>query len=307
MTGQFFSPSITFDTITLNILGGGAWPNIFIVKFDASGNALWAKSTGSGSWGDRGNCVSTDGNGNVYWTGIFGGSSIGFGSFILTNLQNSIEIFIVKYDSIGNALWARGSSGFPSYNLGISTDSSGNFFIAVSAFNQLVFGTDTINSIDTSYSDVFVVKFDSAGNLLWSKVAGGINEDNNKSVCVDAFGNVFITGYFASPYLTFGTTNLTNAGSLSYDIFIAKLDALVGIEEHSNFSNGVIIFPNPTTDILNFNHPNLSIELYDLSGRKLLQQKITGNQLSIKNLLSGVYFLKASNGISSNTLKVLKQ
>lgn len=45
VTGRFFSPTITFDTITLtNTDSSGNTEDIFIAKYDTSGNILWAKS-----------------------------------------------------------------------------------------------------------------------------------------------------------------------------------------------------------------------------------------------------------------------
>ena len=60
-------------------------------------------------------------------------------------------------------------------------------------------------------------------NWQWAKSAGGTGSAFGLIVSTDAIGNVFMTGYFKSPTITFGTTTLTNAGS--NDIFIVKYDA----------------------------------------------------------------------------------
>ena len=66
VTGFYDSPSITFGTTTLTNLGGGN--DMYIVKYAASGNVLWAKGAG-GSGIDLSRSISTDNAGNVYLTG----------------------------------------------------------------------------------------------------------------------------------------------------------------------------------------------------------------------------------------------
>lgn len=64
VTGQF-SGTATFGTIQLVSYGEG---DIFVAKYDANGNYIWAKKAGGNS-GDIGIDISTDANGNSYVTG----------------------------------------------------------------------------------------------------------------------------------------------------------------------------------------------------------------------------------------------
>jgi hypothetical protein len=43
-------------------------------------------------------------------------------------------------------------------------------------------------------ADVFLTKYDSSGNLVWVKQAGGANQDIGQDVCADANGNVHVAG-----------------------------------------------------------------------------------------------------------------
>src|SRR5690606_8330373 len=108
---------------------------------------------------------------------------------------------------------------------GISTDANGN--VLVTGFfgsPSITFGSTTLtNASSTGKDELFIVKYDPNGNVLWAKSAGGINGDWGNSISTDANGNVLLTGYFSSSSITFGSTTLTNAGS--YDIFIAKYDS----------------------------------------------------------------------------------
>jgi hypothetical protein len=67
-----------------------------------------------------------------------------------------------------------------------------------------------------------------AQTLLWANGIGGYADDRGSSCAVDAFGNVYTTGYFRST-VDFdpgsGTFYLTSAGSASSDIFVTKISA----------------------------------------------------------------------------------
>lgn len=181
----------------------------------------WAKSAG-GSSNDVGNGVAVDANGNIYSTGSFSSTSVTFGSTTLTN-HGGLDFYVVKYDPSGSVLWAKGATGVSNdvgYNL--TVDASGNVYIVgTTNSSSLAFGTTTLTS--HGYDDIFIVKYDNSGNLTWAKNAGGSGNDIGENVGVDASGNVYITGYFASTSLAFGTTTLTNGGG--NDFYIAKYDA----------------------------------------------------------------------------------
>jgi len=222
VTGTFTSPTIIFGTTTLSPTPSSG--GIFIAKYDAAGTVLWAKSA-SGYGEEYGQSVATDASGNVYVTGAFQGS-ITFGTTILTN-AGDIDIFIVKYDAAGTVLWAKRAGGtFNDSGNSVATDASGSLYVTGYYFgNTITFGTTTLTQTGNSMygEDIFIVKYDAAGTVLWAKSADGGGNENGNSVSTDASGNVYITGYFESDTITFGTTALTNAGY--GDIFIAKYDA----------------------------------------------------------------------------------
>ncbi len=233
MTGYFGSATITFGTTTLTNADTGSGEDIFIVKYDASGNVLWAKSAG-GTQHDQGRSVSTDKSGNVFMTGYFGSATVTFGTTTLTNAGNTgstDDIFIVKYDASGNVQWAKSAGGTAGdWGNSVSVDAGGNVFMTGDFQSATItFGTTTLTNADTTApaADIFIMKYDAAGNVLWAKSAGGTSDDFGSSVSTDAGGNVFMTGYFQSATITFGTTTLTNKDNSgnSGDIFIVKYDA----------------------------------------------------------------------------------
>ncbi|MFT6503184.1 MAG: hypothetical protein ACJASQ_003316 [Crocinitomicaceae bacterium] len=254
VTGYFYSPSITFGTTTLT--NSSIADDLFVVKYDANGNVLWAKSEGGTGYED-GKSIATDLNGNVFVTGHFSSSSISFGTTTLTNTSSPAgEIFLVKYDSNGNALWAQigGESPLTESVSGVTTDTNGNAYITGHFYDSSVwFGTINLTKTSTSESDLYVVKYDASGNVLWAKGEGGTNNDTGRSISTDPNGNVFLTGYFKSPSITFGTTTLLNVGTStgSLNIFVAKYDSIGNAlwakgagENESEIANGIITDAN---------------------------------------------------------------
>ena len=231
ITGYFRSSSIIFGSYTLYNVNNFA--NTFIVKYDANGNVLWAKSADGGT----GNSVSADPLGNVFLTGSFGYPQISFGAITLFNADASwysSDFFIAKYDANGNVLWAKsaGMSGKYRDDIGtsVSADANGNVFVTgYFRSPSITFDSTTlINAGGVSMSglfDLFIVKYDSNGNILWAKSEGGDSDDFGSSISADPTGNVFITGKFGSSSITFGSNILTNSSSGNYNMFIAKYDA----------------------------------------------------------------------------------
>jgi hypothetical protein len=227
----FFEGTVDFDpgagTAYLTSAGG---PDIFIAKYDASGNYIYAISMGGASL-DQAGSMAIDGSGNVFITGFFMDTADfdpGAGTAYLTSAGFN-DIFIAKYDAAGNYVYAK-SMGGTSRDEGISIDidSSGNAYITGSFSETVDFdpGAGTANLTSAGGGDIFIAKYDAAGNYIYAKNMGGASDENVRSIDVDAIGNAYIVGSFQDT-VDFdpgvGTANLVSAGS--YDIFIAKYDA----------------------------------------------------------------------------------
>jgi len=159
--------------------------------------------------------------GNVYVTGKFESSSFAFGTNILTN-TGSESVFLAKYDSGGNVLWAKSASGTTvDVSLSVTADKNGNAIITGYYYSPVI-TFDTISLSPVGGDDIFIVKYDPGGNVLWARSAGGINFDAGYCVTADAGGSVYITGHFNSPAMNFGATTLATAGD--QDLFLVKYD-----------------------------------------------------------------------------------
>ena len=86
-------------------------------------------------------------------------------------------------------------------------------------------------------ADIFISKYDPMGNVVWAKSTGG--NSSGQSISIDYSKNYYITGYFRSPTIIFGSTTLADSDSTS-SIFIAKFAS-------TNCSAYFIVTPDTTT------------------------------------------------------------
>ncbi len=218
VTGRAGNTSLVFDTVNLTTTGTA----MYVVKFNSVGNVLWAKSN-DGTASMEGFSVAVDVNGSVYVTGSWSAAALTFDTITL-NFSGMFDIFIVKYDSMGNVLWARTEGG--NGNEGSSTvvtDAANNIYVTggFGFASSIVFGTTTL--VDSGGYDLFVLKYDSSGNMLWAKSAGGSGDEGGNSLAISSGGDIYVTGRYTGSTISFGAATLTNAGTNSADVFVAKL------------------------------------------------------------------------------------
>lgn len=229
-TGSFMG-TVDFDPgLGVFNLAAVGQRDVFISKFDASGNFIWATSFGS-PLNDYGRSLFADASGNIYLTGSFEGTADfdpGTGIFNLTAVGNN-DMFISKLDAMGNFLWARGIGGSSlDSGYGIVVDVSGNvyttgYFTGAADFDPSA-GVFTLNS--AGQRDMFVSKLDASGSFVWAKNFGGAMFEEGFSIALDGFSNIHVTGLFegtADFDPGSGVYNLTSVGSA--DMFILKLNA----------------------------------------------------------------------------------
>jgi hypothetical protein len=203
---------------------------LFLAKYDSNGNVVWSKT---GPTPARGVDIAVDGEGNSYVTGRFVGTATfgeGAGSVTLTSAGID-DLFVAKYDGNGDLVWAKRAGGpTQESGWGIAVDGIGNSYVTGNFGGTATFGegTNSITLTSTGTRDIFVARYDSNGNLVWIKQAGGTGSifQSGLDIALDGLGNSHVSGRFAG-MATFGqgasAVTLTGTGN-SLDIFVAKYD-----------------------------------------------------------------------------------
>jgi hypothetical protein len=150
-------------------------------------------------------------------------SGVDFGGGALFSAGGA-DMFLVKYSSTGAHVWSkRFGGGGTDMGMAVGTDSLGNVYVGGTFEGSVNFGGGTLTSAGAR--DIFVAKYTSAGQHVWSKRFGGTSGEDVRGVAVDGAGDVLLTGQFLGT-INFGGPTLTSAGY--EDIFLAKLSGVSG-------------------------------------------------------------------------------
>jgi len=298
--GTFFSSTMQFDSITIT---NPASPGntIFMAKYDASGNALWAKTPTSLNPNNYITAVTCDASGNAYFSGTFTGT-MAFDAVTISTSSSGNKLFTVKYDGGGVAQWARTATntGGSSYsNIDSSdVDSSGNLYVIGTFSPTTINFGNGISATSSGTGGLFVVKYNSSGTPLWIRTAGSLDINSRLSIDCKNENEIYIAGYFFSAALTFGSITLTKTNTTGYNMFIAKLNYTpldTATFTDSNFQAA----PNPVEDMLYFSpiDGNYSYSIVDSVGKKIMSGELNPETkfISFKAFASGLYYIEIHN------------
>lgn len=252
--GYSGSTSTNFSGIILN--GGGG----FLAKYNSSGNIIWAKkirgnsglemdnsgnlylcglpddslfnvydSSGNFLWGKpfttpnniTARAICLDNSKNIYLAGYYI-DPIYVGNDTLQPFGGgSSDVFVIKCDSSGNFIWAKGFGGTSADDcFDICTDRFQNVFITgFFQSSSITFGDTTLNN--SGSTDAYVVKLTSNGTFKWARKLGTNDLDQGYAICSDINGNVFATGhygwsFFLAKYDSIGALNWIRMASGGY-------------------------------------------------------------------------------------------
>ena len=195
--------------------------DIFIAKFDNSGNLLWTRCFGGAQNDGYGICLKTDLYGNCYVTGSYSYSA-NINAITLNNGYSN-NLFLLKFNSLGTLLFAKDySSSGNSVGYGIEIDAAQNCYLTGYFYNELFAIPNNVQSVGSH--DIFIAKTDIQGNIIWSRSAGGNSYDTGGGVSIDISGNVYVIGYFNNAS-QFGSMVVNSSGG--DDILLQNIATLV--------------------------------------------------------------------------------
>jgi len=180
---------------------GSASNDYLTLKYDPSGNMVWAKTYDSGVSDNAYDVVADasdniyvtgssgtikyDSSGNVLWNKAFFGFKIAVDAlgnvYVMNNVSSVSQV--AKSDPNGNILWSRTYDNITA--TGMAADSAGNVYVTGTTVNH----------------DIMTIKYDTNGDFIWSRLYDSGTEDGAWDLALDVSGNIYVVG--ASYYWTY--------------------------------------------------------------------------------------------------------
>jgi predicted secreted protein len=254
---------------------GAGNQDVWLVKTDATGTMQWNKTYGgtgldsgwavvqnidggytvagrTASYGAGGNdfwLIKTDTTGNMVWNKTYGGTGTEQANYMIKTSDGGYLMFgpttsfaiggqdawLVKTDASGNMMWNRTYGGAGNeFCLYLLQTSDGGYAFCGSE-----------NSFGAGGTDVWLVKTDATGNLLWQKTWGGPNNEDAYSMIQTSDGGYVLVGGTRS----FGYGTATPASS---DWYVIKTDSEFGLAQIDSTANSVTLYRGATDPYWNF-------------------------------------------------------
>ncbi|WPB78396.1 SBBP repeat-containing protein [Archangium violaceum] len=160
--------------------------DVFLARYDVSGNRVWTRQLGAPGFSTEGYGVGLDTVGNIFVVGDTNGNLDG------NTRIGRYDAFVTMYDSTGARQWTRtlGAAGADTIARRAVSDSGGNVYVA----GWTTGGLD--GNVRVGTQDFFITKFSSVGVKLWTRQLSGAGGGAFLyGAALDGSGNIYVTGY----------------------------------------------------------------------------------------------------------------
>ncbi|KPL11642.1 hypothetical protein AMJ71_00005, partial [candidate division TA06 bacterium SM1_40] len=150
--------------------------DVYLIKTDEAGDTVWTRTYG-GSDDEDGYFVAQTADGGY----IIAGRTQSFGA-------GAYDMYLIKTDGVGDTAWTRTFGGpIEDEARSVAQTADGGYIVA-----------GFTGSFGAGARDVYLVKTDSSGDMVWTRTYGGSDDDYGSSVALTSDGGYIITGYTGS-------------------------------------------------------------------------------------------------------------
>lgn len=176
------------DIVISGQTGTGPTKDVFLIRTDSLGNMIWSKSYGTPQPEEGRVCKQTPD-----------------GGFIISGYSNSsnLDAVLIKTDMNGILQWSKKYGGI------------GNDFawpLDITTAGEIYLAGWSSSTVYGGLYDAFVIKTNSTGDTLWTKMFGTSNEDYFRGLATTSDGGCIAVGE-------------TNGWSSNYDVNVVKLNS----------------------------------------------------------------------------------
>lgn len=303
--GGYSNSPASGDKLQDNMGIGDYW----IVKLDTSGTIVWQKTIGGDQDDNLFALIATKDGGYVAGGNSNSGSS---GSKSKANGKGT-DFWVVKLDDQGSMLWQE------TYDFGkidvlnsVVENPDGTLLLGGYAQSEVASRASATGNLRASatdkegINDYIALKISATGESLWNKIVGSKGEDVLKKLIETRDG-----GYLLAGTSNGGNSRDKSSGIGGTDFWVVKLKDTAKPEK---LKTTIEALPNPvesfTNIVVNFDYTEGTATLYDLNGRRLQSQKITGSHtipMQLNGMPAGVYIVSIQTNTQEESIKVIKK
>jgi hypothetical protein len=187
------------DTLWTKTFGGSQTEVAESVRQTSDGGYVIVGSTSSGHSSNDVYLIRMDSAGDTLWTRTYGGFTIDWGHSVEETLDHgyiiagytrsfgagSDDAYLIRTNSVGDVVW-QATYGGSTYDWAFSVDQTADGGYVLAGYTY---------SFGAGWDDLYLVKTDSLGNTLWTKVYGGGLWDEGKCVWQLSDGGYIVAGF----------------------------------------------------------------------------------------------------------------
>jgi hypothetical protein len=227
----------TFGKVVNDILyftGTTTSSAVFLERRNLEGELVWFKQIG-GDETIQLVTMSNDEQSDIYVAGNFLGVNIDFDPAATeVKLSSSLEYqdgFLMKLNSNGDFKWVKQIDGIKNDFITALAVRGEDVVLSGRFEERIKFGVTSM--LSKGSADFFVAQYNLNGDLSWARQFGGNKQsDDAKSIVIDRYRNVYITGIFIGEGFEIGNGTVADKsvlnvnGKTSRDAFLIRIDSL---------------------------------------------------------------------------------